>query len=213
FWALSGRRSTPAQGTGDMLVTISPMDLDMKINKDGELQAVNNIDIISEVEGSTTIQTLVKEGSKVSKGDVLITLDSSAIKQKIEDTTLELQRADADVTNARELREIQVPTTAANIEAAEVALTLAQLDLKQYQEGSYPQLLANAKTDLGMGQIDLKNAEEKLGQTRQLFSKGFVTATAVKDDELAVTKARNSVDQAQTALSVLTGYTHQSDMA
>jgi HlyD family secretion protein len=213
FWALSGTRRSAAQASSDMLVTVNPMDLDIKIVKDGELQAVNNIDIISEVEGGTTIQTLVKEGTKVSKGDVLITLDSSAIKQKIEDTTLELQRAEAEVTNARELREIQISTNAANLEAAEVALTLAQLDLRQYNEGTYPQLLANAKTDLDMARIDLKNAEEKLGQTKQLFSKGFVTATQVKDDELVATKARNVVERAQTALAVLTGYTHHSDMA
>jgi HlyD family secretion protein len=213
FWVLTGTRRSAAPTNSDLLVTVNPVDLDIKIIKDGELQAVNNIDIISEVEGSTTIQTLVKEGTKVKKGDVLITLDSSAIKQKIEDTTLELQRAEAEVTNARELREIQVTTNAANLEAAEVALTLAQLDIKQYKEGTYPQLLDNAKTDLDMARIDLKNAEEKLGQTRQLFTKGFVTATQVKDDELLVTKARNTVERAETALSVLTGYTHQSDMA
>jgi HlyD family secretion protein len=213
FWALSGPRRSAASASSDMLVTVTPMDLDIKIVKDGELQAVNNIDIISEVEGSTTITTLVKEGTRVKKGDVLITLDSSSINQRIEDTTLELQRAEADVTNARELREIQLSTNAATLEAAEVALTLAQLDLKQYQEGTYPQLLANAKTDLDMARINLKNVEEKLGQTRQLFSKGFVTATAVKDDELAVTTARNVVTKAETALKVLTEYTHQMDTA
>ena len=42
------------------------------------------------VEGQTTIQQIVKEGSYVKKGEILVTLDSATIKQKIEDTTLEV---------------------------------------------------------------------------------------------------------------------------
>src|SRR5258708_3242135 len=48
--------------------TVIPGDLDVKIIKDGELQAANNIDIICLVEGQTTIQHIVKEGSYVTKG-------------------------------------------------------------------------------------------------------------------------------------------------
>src|SRR5262249_5944366 len=149
----------------------------------------------------------------VKKGEVLMTLDSSAIKQKIEDTTLELQKAENDLINSLELREIQESTNSANLEAADIALTLAKLDLKQYDEGTYPQLKPNTKPDLDRARITLKNQEERLGQTRQLFNRGFVTATDVKNDELAVTNARNAVTKAETALNVLTTYTHQMDTA
>ena len=79
----------------------------MKIAKDGELQAVTNIDITNTVEGQTTITSVVKEGSSVKKGDVLMTLDASAINQKIDDLSLQLQAAENDVTAAREMKEIQ----------------------------------------------------------------------------------------------------------
>jgi multidrug efflux pump subunit AcrA (membrane-fusion protein) len=49
---------------------------------------------------------IVKEGASVNAGDVLVQLDSSAIRQKIEDTTLELQRAESDVATARNAVEI-----------------------------------------------------------------------------------------------------------
>ncbi|WP_428939859.1 efflux RND transporter periplasmic adaptor subunit [Fontivita pretiosa] len=213
YWAVNARTNPAATISPSMLYTLHPMDLDIKVIKDGELQAVNNIEIVSQVEGQTVILTLVKEGTSVKKGDVLMTLDSSTIDQRIEDTTLELQKAEADLTTAKEMLEIQESTNAANLEAAEVALTLAQLDLKQYVEGTYPQLLANARTELEMARINLKTQEEKLGQTKTLYAKGFVTATAVKDDELAVTTARNAVTKAETALKVLTEYTHQMDLA
>jgi HlyD family secretion protein len=212
-WALGGKTGPVALSGGAPFHRVAPMDMDVKIVKDGELQAVNAIEIQSEVEGQTTIQTLVKEGTFVKKDDVLITLDSAAIRQKIEDTTLELQKAEADLTNAREMREIQISQNNANLEAAEVALILAQIALKQYEEGTYPQALANAKTELDMARINLKNAEEKLGQTRALQVKGFMTMTQVKDDELLVRNATNNVQKAETALDVLVNYTHQMQLA
>ena len=199
--------------SGAQFYSVHPMDLDVKIAKDGELQAVNNIEVVCRVEGGSTVQTLVKEGASVKKGDVLITLDSSAIKQKIEDTTLDLQKADADLTTSKEMREIQISQNATNLEAAEVALTLAKLDLQGYVEGSYPQQVETAKSTLELAKLALKNKEENLAQTRALFAKNFVTATDLKTAEQDLVKAQADVTAAQNALEVLTKYTHESDLA
>jgi HlyD family secretion protein len=212
---LAGRLGGGAGGspvTGQYYRVV-PMTLEVRLAKDGELQAINAIDITSDVEGQTTIQEIVKEGATVKRGDVLVVLDSSAIRQKIEDTTIDLQKAEAEVTNARELRGIQESKNAADLEAAEVALTLAQLDLRDYEEAAYPQQLANAQTDLQMAEIDLKNRREDLAQTRNLLAKGFVNAADVKKAELEVTKAENAVSRAQTALRRLMEYTHASNLA
>lgn len=207
------RSSGSGKAAAGQYFTVQPMDLEVKVVKDGELQAVNNIDIQSEVEGNNTIQTLVKEGSSVKQGDVLATLDSSGLKQRIEDTTIELQKAEADVTTSREMREIQDSQNAANLEAAQVALQLARLDLQDYVEAGYPQQLANAQTDLESAKITLKTKEEDLAQTRALFLKGFVTAADVKKGEVDLTNAKNAVDKADTALRRLEQYTHEMDLA
>src|SRR5205814_2021402 len=115
--------------SADQVYAVMPKDFEVMVNQKGELQATNNIDIICQVEGQTTIQTIVSEGSAVKKSDVLVTLDSSAIKQKIEDSTLDLQKAEADLVASRELKEIQESQNATNLEAAQVALKQAQLDL------------------------------------------------------------------------------------
>ena len=130
FWLMSSRigTGTGAIGGGNFY-NVHPIDMNVTIAKDGELGAVNNIDIICRVEGQTTVQTLIKEGSFVKKGDVLITLDSSAIKQKIEDTTLELQSAEAALITAKEMRDIQMSQNAANLEAAQVAVSYTHLTL------------------------------------------------------------------------------------
>lgn len=194
----SSSAGTGAVQTAAQIYQVVPMDLEIKVTKDGEMQAVNNIDINCKVEGINTITTIVKEGTSVKKGDTLLSLDSTTIRQKIEDTSLDLQKAEADVSNAKEMLEIQKSTNDTNLESAQVALDLAKLDLKQYEEGSYPQQLANAKTDVKMASITLD-------QAKKLYVKSFVT-------NLDVTTAQNTLDKAQTALTVLTEYSHDADL-
>ena len=192
---------------------VAPIDLDIKVVKEGELQAINNIEIISQVEGQTTIQEIVNEGAFVRKGDVLVVLDSASIRQKIEDTTLDLQKAEADVINSRELKDIQASKNAADLEAAQVSLMLAQLEYQKYTEGTHPQQLSDARTDLRMAEIALKNKQEEYDQSRRLLERGFVNASNVKDAELEVTKATNAVNKASNALNVLTQYSYPSTLA
>lgn len=213
-WATFHRRAVAEGDAGSLVWThVTPADFDVKITKDGELQAVNNIDITCQVEGSTTIQTLVKEGATVKKGDVLVTMDSSAIQQKIDDTTLDLQKADADLINSKEMRDIQESQNAANLEAAQVALTLAQLSLQEYVDGTYPQSVVNAQADLDKAQITLKTKQEDFDQAEKLLAKGYTNASDVKDKENDLVDARNGLAKAQTAMMVLTKYTHPSDLA
>jgi RND family efflux transporter MFP subunit len=193
--------------------TIIPTDMDITVSKDGDLQAVNNIDIMNLVEGSSTITQIVDEGASVHKGDILIRLDSSDIRDKLEDKKLDVQQAQADLTSAQEMKQIQVSQNAADLEAAQVSLDLAKIALKEYVEGTYPQALTNAKTDEAAAEIDLKNKQETLSQTQTLFQKGFVTPTDVKTAEQNLVTSQNNLNKAQTALMVLTKYQHQMDLA
>ncbi len=208
-------RSTSASigSAGLPTFEVALMDLPIRFSKDGELEATENIEVSCRVEGQTTVLSVVKEGVNVKKGDLLATLDSSAINQKIEDTTLELQKADAELTTATEMVEIQRLSNSANLEAADVALLLAKLDYEQYTEGTYPAQVKAAETTAEMAVNTLQTKTEELGQTRELATKGFVMASDVKNDELELTTARQALDKAQTDLNVLTKYTHAADLA
>src|SRR5215208_5512972 len=103
---------------------VVPMDMDIVINKDCELQAVNNVEITCQVEGQNTILDIAKEGTFVHKGDIVCKIDSSEIETKIEAAQLDLQRAESDLTAAKEGKEIQESSNAANSEAAHVDLIL-----------------------------------------------------------------------------------------
>ena len=202
----------PAGVAPGQFVSVAPMDMDITIAKEGELQAVSNVEIVCPVEGQSVILDIAREGSYVRKGDVVVKLDSSEIERKIEQAQLDLQKAEADLTAAKESKEIQDSTNVANLEAANVELILARLDLQQYVEGTFPSELQNAKTAVDMAKISVKNMEDELAQTRSLFSKGFVTAADVKKAELALLTAKNDLEKKSTDLMVLEKYTHEKEL-
>jgi HlyD family secretion protein len=211
-------RAAVATPTADLafssrLVAVRATPLDVTIVMPGELQAVDNIDLISRVEGRTTITEIVKEGAYVKKDEVLVELDSQTIRQGIDDTTLEVQRAEAAVSNAREMLAIQESNNNAELEGATVALQLAELDLKKYVEGTFPQEEKTAATKLDMARTNLQTKQDELQQSKNLFTRGFAMANDVKKAELAVTEAKNGVQEAETALRVLREYNHQADLA
>ena len=195
-----------------MFQPVQRIDMDVIITKDGELRAVNNIDIVSRVQGQNTIQQIVAEGSAVKKGDVLVVFDSSEIQRKIEEFTLEVQKAEAALTTAQEQEEIQKSQNAANLLDAEVSLELAKIDLRSYEEGTYPAELTELVNKRDMAKVTLKNKEDDLAQTRSLFDKGFVTAADLKKAEYEVIWGKNDLELAEKKLMVQKEYTFEKEM-
>lgn len=212
-WSYFSKKSEGDIPGGAKFHTVVPTELKVQVFKEGELQAVNNIDIPCLVEGGSTIVSIVKEGAQVKKGDTLVVLDSAAINERIETTTLDVRRAESDVTTSNELLQIQESQNSANLEAANVELELAKLALEQYLHGTFPQELANAETALKMAKITVANQESDLGDARELFDKKFVTGGDVKKLELALTTVTNTLRQAETTLEVLTKYAHPMALA
>src|SRR5437867_9894367 len=98
-WGSGGTEAISGQ-----FFAVAPLDLEVKINKDGELQAVSYTDIKSEVESVTQIITIVPEGTTVRKGDVLITLDSLTLRQKKEQLDLDLRKAESNRKQAQDMK-------------------------------------------------------------------------------------------------------------
>ena len=191
--------------------TVVPMDLDVKIAKDGELQAINNLDISCHVEGANTITYVIPEGTNVKQGDLLVTLDSSNIKHKLDDLKVALDTAQANLVTAQQMEQIQISQNQANLDTAQVAVDMASLDLEAYSKGTYPQAKEDVQTQLKAAEQTLANAQDDYNNTMALFAKGYVTPSDVKKAELAVTQALNVRDKARTAVTVLLTYQHKKD--
>lgn len=201
-----GAKTSAIQGA---FYTVVPLDLEIKISKDGELQAIEYTDVKSGVEGFSTILEIVKEGTTVKKGDKLVVLDSSNLVLRKEELDISLEKAESALKIAIEVKEIQESQNAANLEAADVALQLAKLSLEEWKDGTYPQQLQNAQTALKMANTMLTTKRDDLEQSQRLYAKGFVTAADVKKAELEVIQAENTVRKTEKDLEVLEKYQYK----
>ena len=103
--------------------------------------------IVNQVEGQTTILTIVPHGSRVKKGDVLIELDSAPLRDKLIDQQINVVQAKAALENAKK--------------ALEVATVTAQ----EIQEGTDEEIKAT-ENEVRIAELDIKIAQTAVDQTK-----------------------------------------------
>ncbi|MEE9371158.1 MAG: hypothetical protein V3W45_06780, partial [Sedimentisphaerales bacterium] len=87
--------------------TVRRDDLPITVTENGDIKAIKSKEIKSEVEGRTTIISIVDEGTiitpeDVNNGKVLVKLDSSDIEQKLTAQEVQFLSAEASYTDANE---------------------------------------------------------------------------------------------------------------
>jgi len=112
-------------------------NLPITVTESGDIKALNSIDIKSEVEGRTTIISIVDEGTVITPEDVnnakvLVELDSSEIKQKLTQQEIVFLNAEASFTEAKESLEIQKKQNDSDIKAGQLKVRFALMDLYKY---------------------------------------------------------------------------------
>ena len=201
-------------GAGDPLFyPVARRDFEISLRQDGELEAVDNLDVLSPVPGESTLLYIAPEGTLVRRGDRLFEIDASATKTQLDQAKLDVHKAESDLTAAREQREIQSAKGAAAVKTAGVELRLAELMLTEYAEGEYPKLKATAERELRTATSELADKQEYFIQTQSLYAKGFTTASDLKKAQAERENKQSALEEKQVALDVLVKYTHERETA
>jgi HlyD family secretion protein len=136
LWGAS-RTAAVTDDTSSGTFTVHRGDLTVNVTESGDIKALNSKDIRCEVEGKSTIINIVPEGTyitqeDVNKGKILVELDSSSITAKVTQQELEFSAAEAGLTEAEESLEIQKQQNASDIQAGEMKVRFASMDLQKY---------------------------------------------------------------------------------
>ncbi|MBN9689611.1 MAG: efflux RND transporter periplasmic adaptor subunit [Verrucomicrobia bacterium] len=174
----------------------------------GTVEALNEVVIRSEVEGTARIIYIIPEGSYVKKGELLVELDSSAAQDSVNQQLIAVEKAQFALVQAEQQLAIQKSTVESEVQAAELKVEFAQTDLDKYEKGEARQLLRNAQMQTNTVFENLKISEERLEWSKKLFEKGFETKGNLDRDSLAVTQARMNLEQAQEELRMLEVFDH-----
>ncbi len=178
-------------------------DFLISIVEGGTLEAVDEVSIRNEVEGTARIIRIVPEGSYVKAGDLLVELDSSASQDAVNVQQIAVEKARFALIQAEQQLEIQKSTAESDLAAAELKVEFAASDLKKYIEGEEKQLDRNAQIEITNVVEALAIAEDRLAWSQKLFEQGFETKSTLDKDRLTVSQSKLKLEQAQKALSML----------
>jgi HlyD family secretion protein len=177
--------------------------LQITVTEGGALASAKPVKIVNEMEGRATIISLVKEGSQVKEGDVVVKLDSADVRDKINDYEVRVEQEDAALKQATEKHGIQLNQNDSDITLAALNAEFAKSDYEKYMGGEFPQRKMKCETDLIIAERELRRAQDRVVWSRRLEEKKFITRTELESDELTLKKAEIGVDLAKTALDTL----------
>jgi HlyD family secretion protein len=187
---------------------IEPGKFRITVAERGRLELSKVADVINEVEGITTILSILPEGAKVKTGDQVGTLDSSPLKAEYARQQITAQQAEASFQNAKLTREV-----------AEVALD-------EFVKGVAKREQETLRGAIALAQLSVQKAVERVERTRQggkrmeealAARKGAVTPSDIiadldlhdrlDDAGLVVMRETLSLEQAKARLDVFQTHT------
>lgn len=177
----------------------------------GDLEAKKQVEIRNQLEFETTITELVKEGTMAKTGDVLVKLNADPIETQIAEVTQGIETAKAELASAESALKIQVNENESATRKARLALDLAELDLRQWQEGEVRSRRQQLDLALAEAQSELERLTEKLDRSRALYKKDFLSRDELQRDELAKTKAESALAKAELDKKVFEAFQYPKD--
>jgi biotin carboxyl carrier protein len=190
-------RIVPAQDVPTIALKKQPFV--RKVSADGYLKAVKAtaLSAPSQAQGALKIAWMAPDGSKVSKGDLIVRFDPTEYEKKLQDGESDLASADAKIGKERVLADAAVRgrTRTADLSGAELAETRA-FQKTDPEIFSRNQIIASG-IDEGLSTARMAHANEARGIEGSL-SKSKLDIIAIEKR-----KAELSVKQAQQGLHAL----------
>ena len=194
-------------GGSDLSVyVVRPVDMSITVTEDGELKPKNSVQIKCEVEGQSTILSVVEESTQVKKGDLLIELASDAIKERLQSEEIEQSKLESAFEAAEQDLKITLDENESTIRKCEIDRDVADLELQRYLKGDYQRSLMQAKIAIKQTEMDIVRKKDELEKKRALAEKGFVTATQLDQLVFELEKAEDQLQQNNLQLSILEEY-------
>ena len=119
----------------------------------GTLEPSQMEDLISHVSIATEIASLVPDGNRVKKGDVVCELDSEVLRNQLINQRIATMGAEASFQNAKLTREV------------------AELAVKEYEEGVFAADRATMQGEIGLAKMGLEKATDRLKRLHQWQAK------------------------------------------
>ncbi|MHC5540060.1 efflux RND transporter periplasmic adaptor subunit, partial [Singulisphaera rosea] len=168
---------------------VKPTNLPVTVVERGNLESSKSDDVYCEVEGSTTIIRITPEGKRVTKGELVCELDSSALKDQFTNQIIATEGAKAAFKNAELTRMV-----------AEIAVT-------EYEEGLFKQELQSVLGEITLAEAERNRAQDRLEWSNRMTQKKYISIAQNIADKVSLQQKNFALEQAQTKKLVLEKFT------
>ena len=201
-------KGNKASGQDEPTFTVKRGPLTISVVESGTIKARDQHIIKNEVEGRTSIITLVPEGTRIKKGDLLVELDASSLQDSKINQEISVQNTQAAYINARENLAIVTSQAESDVNETELNLEFARQDLQKYEEGQYPKDVNEANKMITLAKEELERAQQTLDWSNKLFKEKYLSETERAADEITVKRRKLEYDLAVADLKLLEDFTH-----
>lgn len=182
--------------------------LTISVLESGTITSREQITLRNEVEGRTSIVQLVPEGKMVKKGELLVELDASTLKDAIIDQDILVQKAEAAFISAAETLAVAENQAKSDIDKAELTYRFAVQDLQQYVDGIYPKDVNELEAKIRLSQEQVKRAEDVNDWSRKLYEEKYLSESEYLADRLSLQGRKLERDVALSNVDLLKNFTY-----
>jgi len=175
--------------SGALLYKTSRNPLQVIVSAEGNVESASNLEVKCRVAGGSTILWIVEDGKIVEEGEEIVRLDTSAIEDKLNSQRIVYEKALATQIQSQE------------------SLEAAKITVKEYEEGTFLQLLKQVEAEIQIALENLRSSENQLKYSKRMVRKGFASSLQREADEFAVERAKLDLDAANTKKKVLVDFT------
>lgn len=186
--------------------TVERGDFPVTVIEGGTLQAVNEVTVRNEVDGTSRIIYIVPEGTYVKKGDLIVELDTETAEKELNEQMIRYEDDKADFARSETDVIITRSTVESDIRKAELDVLFAKMDLEKFEQIEREQEIRNAQIEIITAQESLKLAEERLEWSKKLTDEGFETKSNLDRDALAVTNQSLGLEKAESVKRMLSEF-------
>jgi len=162
----------------------------------GGMVEVRTIQVASR-SGGRVVEVRVREGERVAKGQVLVTLERAELEAKRDEARAAMELAQAQLD-----RETNGPRTV-EVDAFHARVAAAQAQLDELARGARHEDVEHARAQLAANESQLQSAQLAATRDTELFKTGAVSTAELDNATSLLDTARANRDAARSALDVL----------
>ncbi len=168
----------------------------------GVVESAATIDLRSQVKQPTTILEVVPEGAAVQKGDLLVKLEDSALRDQLAQQRVAIETARAQSLQAKATLDELKQSAVAQLAAAEARVQVAELArAKLLDKGGE----LDFETQSLQNEIRVAKQQQSLAQQRlkRLEQGSLATPDALEETRLVLVEAETTIDTAEAKLQLI----------